>query len=207
MRVLVMMAGVLLAQAAWAQAVCMPTPVVAASNYPGARNIVPSNDLTMPAGKAVAATGQKLVVQGRLLDKACIPLQGVVVEMWQANPYGAWRLASAEDRANPNPVFSGAGRTVTDNEGNFHFITLFPGSGKNQAPKLYFRVVGASAFSTTFFFENEDRNAQDAQFKRLKPDAQQAVILRMQPISADTQAGYMGIAQIVLPTKARYRSY
>jgi protocatechuate 3,4-dioxygenase beta subunit len=186
---------------------CTPTPFQPAVNYPGARHIVSSNDLTAPAGKAVTASGEKLVIMGRVLDKNCVPLQGAVVELWQANPYGALRLASAEDRVNTAPVFSGAGRTVTDNDGVFTFTTVFPGSLKNQGPRLNFRVIqeGIPQFNTVFFFENDERNMSDPLYKRLKVADRASTTISMSPLGGDD--GFIGNTIIVLPHKIRYRTY
>src|SRR5690606_28629823 len=114
-----------LAAPAWA-ADCSPTPRVAVQHYPGSKAIPSGNNLTMPPGKSVAAEGRRVVSYGSVLDANCVPLSDAVVELWQVDPFGKWILATGEDLVNPNPVFAGAGRTRSANDGSFHFVTLFP---------------------------------------------------------------------------------
>lgn len=192
--------------AAWAAPSCAPTPALGTQHYPGARAITPSNDLTRAAGKATSSPGERLVLHGRLLDSQCLPLQGVAIELWQANAYGHWRVAAPDERVNSSVIFNGAGRTVTDGDGNFTFISVFPGSGKGVAPRLYVHVHrpdGRASFNTQLFFGEDWRNARDATYKRLNTAARQGVTMQMQP----AEQGYSATHTIVLPIKARYRSY
>lgn len=178
---------------------------MATSHYPGARAVLPSNDLTRPAGKAASSQGEKLLITGQLLDRHCVPLQGVPIELWQANAYGNWQWASAEERVNAVSIFSGAGRTSTDNNGNFQFITVFPGAAKNTAPRVFVRahLRDAPPFATALFFGDDARNASDRTFMRLSETARQAVTMRMQP----WREGYLAQATLVVPASAAYRSY
>jgi protocatechuate 3,4-dioxygenase beta subunit len=72
--------------------------------------------------------GERIVVHGRLLDSRGRPVRRSLVEVWQANAAG--RYAHAEDRhpAPLDPHFTGAGRTLTDDEGRYRFVTVKPGA-------------------------------------------------------------------------------
>lgn len=200
--------AIALAQATPPQS-CTPSPRIATVSYPGARAIPTSNDLTRYNGKSVAAEGQRLLVQLRLRDTRCVPIQGAIVDMWQVNPYGNFRIIGASEKANPNAEFSGAGRTYSDNNGAVQFITLFPAALKNQAPRIHVRVKAPNmaAYDTILYFENDVRNTNDAAFKRLSAEARRRIELIMEPWTADPNAGFVGSAEIILPGKARYRSY
>ncbi len=188
---------------------CVPSPRIAAPNYPGARNVPSMNDLTRYSGKAVSAQGQRLLLQGRVVDANCLPVDEAVVELWQADPYGKWYLATGEDKVSPRANFNGAGRAITDNNGRFSFITLFPAQLKGQAPRLNLLVKAPHMqdFSTILYFEDDMRNASDPVFKRLTPANQQRVQLDMSPLNGDVKQGFVGMIELVLPGKARYRSY
>lgn len=190
---------------------CVPTPAVAAHGYPGPRYIPTSNDLTRPTGKAVAVSdGQRLVVQGRVLDNRCMPIIGAVVELWQANPYGKWRLIGADERANAGSAFASAGRTYTSNDGSFQFITLFPGvAEKNAAPHLHIKVVadGIKPLTTALYFGNDNRNAADPSLKRLPAAQRGRLEMAMQPLSGDVNAGFLGSIELVLAGRSVYRTY
>lgn len=197
--------SMLLASAAQA-ASCSPTPSMAVQNYPGFANIQNSNNLTMPSGKAVEAQGQRVVIYGQLLDTACVPVSDAQIELWQIDPFGKWLLATREDLVNPNAVFTGAARTSTDNDGRFHFITLFPAAGKGRAPHFDVRVSvrGEKPFATALYFADDGRNAADPQFKRLSADGRQRVSMQVNEAGA---AGLGAAATIVTPFKADYRGY
>lgn len=196
------------AQMPAAPSLCAASPQVAASHYPGARAIAPSNDLTRFNGKALSASGQRLVLQLRVRDTACVPIQDAVVELWQVDPFGNWRLASREDRVNPNPVFSGAGRSYTDNNGGVQFITVFPAALKREAPRVYIRIKARNMqpFVTPLFFENDARNINDAAYKRLPEAARKRVELKMSAAVTDPNS-FVGSGEIILPGKVRYRTY
>ena len=72
--------------------------------------------------------GERIIVAGRVLDEDGRPVPETLVEIWQANAAG--RYAHAEDRhaAPLDPNFSGAGRVLTNADGEFRFVTVKPGA-------------------------------------------------------------------------------
>jgi protocatechuate 3,4-dioxygenase, beta subunit len=50
------------------------------------------------------------------------------VEIWQANAAGRYKHDVDRHPAPLDPSFSGAGRSVTDDEGRYRFITVKPGA-------------------------------------------------------------------------------
>jgi protocatechuate 3,4-dioxygenase beta subunit len=81
-----------------------------------------SNDLT-----TAGPVGERITVSGRLLDMEGRPIRDSLVEVWQCNAAG--RYAHRWDRwpAPLDPGFTGAGRTVTDADGRYEFLTIKPG--------------------------------------------------------------------------------
>ena len=183
---------------------CAPTPRLATANYPGAAQIPFGNDLLQPAGKAVAADGQRITIIGRLVDKACVPIAGATVELWQANPFGRYGVATPAERVTPSPSFAGAGRATTDNDGNFYFITAFPAPVGKRAPHVNIRVLaeGMEDFSTVLYFGDDKRNATDELLKGKV--AREPVTIAVAP---GENNALQGTIRIVLPQKAIYRTY
>ena len=72
--------------------------------------------------------GERIVIEGRVLDGAGRPVGGTLVEVWQANAGGRYRHDGDQHPAPLDPNFSGAGRCVTDAEGRFRFVTVKPGA-------------------------------------------------------------------------------
>ena len=84
------------------------------------------NDLTT-RGKS-APLGEKMILAGRLLDENGRPVRRSLVEIWQANASGRYHHPGDQHEAPLDPNFDGIGRTFTDDEGNYRFITVKPGS-------------------------------------------------------------------------------
>jgi protocatechuate 3,4-dioxygenase, beta subunit len=84
------------------------------------------HDLTVQhAGEPL---GERIVVEGRVLDGDGHPVGGTLVEVWQANAAGRYRHDADRHPAPLDPNFSGAGRCVTDAEGRWRFVTVRPGA-------------------------------------------------------------------------------
>jgi protocatechuate 3,4-dioxygenase beta subunit len=84
------------------------------------------HDLTVQhAGEPL---GERIVVEGRVLDGDGRPVGGTLVEVWQANAGGRYRHDGDRHPAPLDPNFSGAGRCVTDGDGRWRFVTVKPGA-------------------------------------------------------------------------------
>lgn len=84
------------------------------------------HDLTVQ--HAAPPLGQRIVVSGRVLDEDERPVPHTLIELWQANAAGRYAHKSDQWNAPLDPNFSGAGRTVTDAEGRYTFVTIRPGA-------------------------------------------------------------------------------
>jgi len=71
--------------------------------------------------------GERMVLSGRVLGSDGKPLRGQLVEIWQANAAGRYPHRADQHDAPLDPNFSGAGRTLTDAEGRYRFVTIRPG--------------------------------------------------------------------------------
>jgi protocatechuate 3,4-dioxygenase beta subunit len=72
--------------------------------------------------------GERIVVEGRVLDDDGRPVPHTLVELWQANAAGRYAHWIDQHPAPLDPNFSGAGRTVTDEHGRYRFVTVKPGA-------------------------------------------------------------------------------
>jgi protocatechuate 3,4-dioxygenase, beta subunit len=72
--------------------------------------------------------GQRIIVRGKVLDDGGRPVPHTLVEIWQANAAGRY-VHKVDDHPAPlDPNFTGAGRTLTDADGNYEFVTIQPGA-------------------------------------------------------------------------------
>jgi len=114
--------------------------------------------------------GERLLVHGVVRDRGGRPLPGVLVEIWQANAGGRYRHARDGYRAPLDPHFAGAGRTLTDRDGRYHFFTVRPGAypWRNghedgwRPSHIHFSLTGpqwAQRLVTQMYFEGDPLNA------------------------------------------------
>jgi protocatechuate 3,4-dioxygenase beta subunit len=84
------------------------------------------NDLTRQ--HAGEPQGERILVSGRVLEEDGRPVRNALVEIWQTNAGGRYRHEGDQHPAPLDPNFGGAGRTLTDAEGRYEFVTIKPGA-------------------------------------------------------------------------------
>jgi protocatechuate 3,4-dioxygenase alpha subunit len=136
------------------------------------------------AGPEVA--GERLTIEGRVLDGDGKPVPDALIEIWQANSQG--KYAHPEDPRNKSvePGFRGVGRIPTGDEGKFRFGTIKPGSvagpdGKMQAPHLAVSVFARGLLRrlvTRMYFPDESRNSSDYVLNLVEPSRRETLIAK-----------------------------
>jgi protocatechuate 3,4-dioxygenase, beta subunit len=85
-------------------------------------------DLTRNAGTGGEAIGQRIIVTGRVTDEDGSPVAGALLEIWQANAAGRY-IHKRDDWPGPlDPNFLGIGRCLTNDAGEYRFLTVRPGA-------------------------------------------------------------------------------
>jgi protocatechuate 3,4-dioxygenase beta subunit len=126
------------------------------------------NDLTRQ--HASEPLGERIVVAGRVLDEDGRPVRGTLVELWQCNAAG--RYLQLDNHPAPlDPNFTGAGRTMTDDNGNYRFVTIKPGAypWRNhhnawRPAHIHFSLFGPCLITrlvTQMYFPNDPLMAND----------------------------------------------
>ncbi len=75
-----------------------------------------------------APLGERIVVSGRVIDEDGTPVRDSLVELWQCNAAGRYRHPADNHDAPLDPHFAGFGKTLTDADGNYRFVTIKPGA-------------------------------------------------------------------------------
>jgi protocatechuate 3,4-dioxygenase beta subunit len=136
------------------------------------------NDLTKQgSGDPI---GERIVVSGRVLDGNGKPVTGTLVEIWQANAAGRYPHKRDNHNAPLDPNFPGAGRTMTDAEGRYRFVTIRPGEypWRNhynawRPAHIHFSLFGpafATRLVTQMYFPGDPLMDDDPMFQSI-PDA------------------------------------
>jgi protocatechuate 3,4-dioxygenase beta subunit len=86
------------------------------------------DDLTRNAVKTGEPIGERLIVGGRVLDDGGRPIPNALIEVWQANAAGRYAHQVDRHAAPLDPNFTGAGRCLTNERGEYRFTTIRPGA-------------------------------------------------------------------------------
>ena len=122
------------------------------------------------------ASGERIRIEGQVLDGDGVPINDCMIEIWQADAQG--RYASPADPRRPNATFQGFGRAGTDAEGRYAFDTIKPGAvpgpdGRMQAPHVLLAVFARGMLRqsyTRIYFADEAANADDAILALVPPE-------------------------------------
>ncbi|HZP79906.1 MAG TPA: protocatechuate 3,4-dioxygenase subunit alpha [Pseudolabrys sp.] len=114
-------------------------------------------------------SGEKIHIEGQIVDGDGAPINDAMIEIWQADAQG--RYAHPNDkRATPNVAFKGHGRSATDKNGVFAFDTVKPGAvpgpdGEPQAPHIlvciFSRGMLRQVYTRLYFADEDKANASD----------------------------------------------
>lgn len=166
--------------------------------FPVVRPLDQDNDLTRVKGSSGIARGQIIDVFGRVMDSAGKAVPRARIDIWQANAIGRY-MHPADMRADAplDPNFQGSAVILADDEGNYRFRTVRPGSypiggGRVRTPHIHADVTGRSnRLTTQMYFPNEPLNDKDILFPSADP--RESVIARaVGPVSGDP--GALGFA-------------
>ena len=126
-------------------------------------------DLTRLAAPGREAPGRRIEVSGLVIDGQGKPAVNVIIELSQADHVGHFQPEQ-------DPTFAGWGRTATDRQGGYRFITVMPGpysaSGRSatwiRPPHLTLLILGSGIMRplvTEVFFPGEPLNQTDRQLE------------------------------------------
>jgi protocatechuate 3,4-dioxygenase beta subunit len=149
--------------------------------------VIPEDaDLTLNAGRGGEAIGQRIIVTGRVLDEAGIPVPNAVVEVWQANAAGRYIHKRDQWPGPLDPNFLGIGRCRTDAHGSYRFLTIKPGAypWRNhpnawRPAHIHFSVFGASwgaRLVTQMYFPGDPLHGLDPVLNAVPPNARERLI-------------------------------
>lgn len=114
------------------------------------------------------APGDRIRVEGLVIDGTGAPVKDVMLEVWQADAAGIYPHPEDPRHGDCAPGFRGWGRVITDfDTGLWAFETVRPGTtsgrnGRRQAPHINLWIVARGiniGLNTRMYFEDEDNSA------------------------------------------------
>jgi protocatechuate 3,4-dioxygenase alpha subunit len=120
-------------------------------------------------------TGERITIEGRVLDGAGEPVLDALVEIWQPDANGIFNHPADPRRAQADPHFKGFGRSETIRDGRFRFKTIKPGplpspgdtaqpAADQRAPYINVWVFARGMLIhavTRIYFADESANERD----------------------------------------------
>lgn len=145
------------------------------------------NVLTQPE-----TAGERIRIEGRVLDGDGMPVPDAMVEIWQANAHGRYNHPADQGLVPLDPSFLGFGRSGTAEDGSYWFETVKPGSvpfdsERMQAPHICFTVFSRGLLNhvmTRLYFADEPSNAADPVLQCVPEERRASLLARGEPAGA-----------------------
>lgn len=149
-------------------------------------------DLTLIKGHTERATGEIILVRGRILDDHCQPVKDALVEIWSANTHGRYHHERDDNPKPYDPNFQGWGEMLTNEAGEYGFKTIKPGAyawgnpkdlNEWRTPHIHFKVSrrGYHEIITQMYFSGEKLNDTDTVLAELPANERAQFILSPAP--------------------------
>lgn len=145
-------------------------------------------DLTLLDGHSEPATGEVILVRGRVVDTHGQALDGAVVDVWQANHFGRYDHPRDRSEAPVDPNFQGRAVVHAGSNGSYGFKTVKPGAYYQGRPgdspqrcrHIHFKVSapGVPMLVTQMYFEGDPLIGQDTVIARVPQDLRRLLIAK-----------------------------
>lgn len=125
-------------------------------------------DLTQVEGRTGQAQGEHVYVLGTVTDADCRPVEGALVEIWQACASGRYNHPGDTSGLALDPDFQYWGRVLTGADGTYKFRTVIPGDYPaddtwQRPPHIHFKVTKRAfrELTTQMYFAGHELNGVD----------------------------------------------
>jgi protocatechuate 3,4-dioxygenase, alpha subunit len=130
--------------------------------------------------------GERIRIEGRVLDGDGVPVPDALIEIWQANAQGRYNHAADQGAAQLDSSFLGFGRSGTAEDGSYWFETVKPGlvpfdGERMQAPHICVTVFSRGLLNhlvTRLYFEDESGNVLDPVLQYVPNDRRATLLAR-----------------------------
>ena len=131
--------------------------------------------------------GERITIEGRVLDGDASPVSDALIELWQANAEGRYDHPEDAQEKLLDRNFRGFGRAATDSGGRFRFQTIKPGPVPGVGDVLQAPHINVSIFArgllkrlaTRIYFPDEPMNSADAVLNSVAPPRHATLIAQV----------------------------
>ncbi len=145
--------------------------------------------------------GERVVIEGRVIDGDGVAVPDACLELWQANAAG--RYAHPDDTRTDKPLdpnFRGFGRVATDADGKFRFTTIRPGPVPGRGNALQAPHIAVALFArgllkqlfTRIYFAGHPLNETDPVLLAIDDPARRRTLLAT-PLGSDAGTWHLDI--------------
>ncbi|HEU4460579.1 MAG TPA: intradiol ring-cleavage dioxygenase [Methylibium sp.] len=142
-------------------------------------------DLTRVArdGRVLAARGERLGLEGRVVDAQGRIVDGAEVEIWQCDALGHYTHPSTQrvPAESVDAGFQGFGSARSDAQGIARFVAIRPHPYPGRTPHIHIRLRHPSFGEriSQLFVENDPGNAGDFLWRSLDAEEREALAMRL----------------------------
>ena len=177
-----------------------PTPAqTEGPYYPRTKPAETDPDLTR-VGAGAIATGDVLVLSGRVVDVAGRPIADARVEIWQTDYQGIYLHPGDARTAQRDKAFQFYGETRSAADGGFTFRTIVPGPYTGRPRHIHAKITppGGPTLTTQFYFKGDADLSRDGISRRLGKALAGVTLAPARP-AGQTGAPLEAAITIVLP--------
>ncbi|MDR2778357.1 MAG: hypothetical protein LBB13_02540 [Rickettsiales bacterium] len=169
-----------------------------------------NNNLVRKTGSFRVAIGEPLYIRGTVTDAFNVPIEGVMIKIWQTNATGKYHTLLQKSSKYIDRNFLMSGQSITDNMGHYEFVTIFPGFYDDRAPHIniiiYHRKFGL--IETEIYFEGHFRNSEDPIYMTYPDEDRKQLTAAVQQVDKNNlKAGKIATFNIVFNCVQQYKRY
>jgi protocatechuate 3,4-dioxygenase beta subunit len=169
-----------------------------------------NNNLTRPTGSFKVAIGEPLYIKGKVTDVFRVPIEGAIVKIWHTNSAGYYQTLLTKSNDFYDSSFLSSGQSITNNIGNYDFLTIFPGFYEDRAPHINM-IISHKKFGiieTEMYFENHPKNLIDPVYLSYDENERKAVTGDTNYVDIyDLRKGKIVIFNIVMDGIHQYKKF
>ena len=152
-------------------------------------------------GQVLVARGEHLGLALRIVDSRQRPLDNLICEIWQCDVLTHYRHPNVPSSQPNDEGFQGFGASRSDSMGDLRLRTIRPVAYPGRTPHIHIKLRHASfgELTSQLFVQGEPANARDGLWRRLGPDGQQAMAMRLEPAPESSGLRWQVSHTLVLP--------